>query len=95
MCQQGVLGDEKHIVFACPALQDLRDRYENLFRAPQGGAMILSCGRMTSLVLLGSLTHAPKECKHQLALLWGTRHLMSPELAGKDLMLILLLLDSQ
>ena len=65
------------------------------FRAPQGGAMILSCGRMTSLVLLGSLTHAPKECKHQLALLWGTRHLMSPELAGKDLMLILLLLDSQ
>ena len=32
MCQQGVLGDEKHIVFECPALQDLRDRNQNLFR---------------------------------------------------------------
>ena len=41
LCQQGVLGDEKHIVFECPALQDLRDRYENLFQAPQGDAMIL------------------------------------------------------
>ena len=25
----------------CPALQDLRDRYENLFQAPQGDAVIL------------------------------------------------------
>ena len=40
-CQQGVLGDEKHIVVECPALQDSRDRYENLFQAPQGDAMIL------------------------------------------------------
>ena len=41
LCQQGILGDEKHIVFECPALQDLRDRYANLFQAPQGDAMIL------------------------------------------------------
>ena len=41
MCQQGVLGDEKHLVFECPALQDLRDRNKNLFEAPQGDAMIL------------------------------------------------------
>ena len=41
MCQQGVLGDEKHLLFECPALQDLRDRYENLFQAPQGDAMLL------------------------------------------------------
>ena len=41
MCQQGVLRDEKHLVFECPALQDLRDRYENLFQAPQGDAMTL------------------------------------------------------
>ena len=41
MCQQGVLGDEKHLLFECPALQDLRDRYENLFQAPQGHAVIL------------------------------------------------------
>ena len=41
LCQQGVSGDEKHLVSECPALQDLRDRYENLFQAPQGDAMIL------------------------------------------------------
>ena len=40
-CQQGVLRDAKHLVFECPALQDLRDRYENLFQAPEGDAMIL------------------------------------------------------
>ena len=38
------------------------------------------------LVLLGLLTHAKKECTHQPALPCGTRHLISPELAGKDVM---------
>ena len=33
--------------------------------------------------------HAQKECTHQLALPWGTRHLISPELAGKDAMILL------
>ena len=41
LCQQGVFGDEKHIVFECPASQDLRDRYEDLEQAPQGDTMIL------------------------------------------------------
>ena len=41
MCQQGVLGDEKHLLFECPALQDLLNRYENLFQAPHGDAVIL------------------------------------------------------
>ena len=41
MCQQGVLGDDKHLVFEYPALQDLRDRNKNLFQAPHGDAMIL------------------------------------------------------
>ena len=41
LCQRGVLGDEKHLVFECPALQDLRDTNKNLFRAPHGDAMIL------------------------------------------------------
>ena len=36
----GVLGDGKHLVFECPALQDLRDGSENLFQAPQGDSMI-------------------------------------------------------
>ena len=43
LCQQGhpgVSGGGKHIVFECPALQDLRDRYGNLFQTPQGDAMI-------------------------------------------------------
>ena len=31
------------------------------------------------LVLLDLLMHAQKECTHQLALPWGTRHLISPE----------------
>ena len=39
MCQQSVLGDEKHLLFDCPALQDLRDRNKNLFQAPQCDAM--------------------------------------------------------
>ena len=43
------------------------------------------------LVLLIILTHAEKECIRQLALLWGTRHFISPELAGKDVMVLLLL----
>ena len=41
MCQQGVLGKEKHLVFECPALEDFRDRNKNLFQAPHGDAMIL------------------------------------------------------
>ena len=41
MCQQGVLGDEKHLVFECPALQDLRNRNKKLFKAPHGEAIIL------------------------------------------------------
>ena len=35
--------------------------------------------------------HAEKEYTHQLALPWGTRHLISPDLAGKDVMDFLLL----
>ena len=27
-------------MFECPALQDLRDRYENLLQAPQGDAIV-------------------------------------------------------
>ena len=26
MCQHRTIGDEKHLVFECPALQDLRDK---------------------------------------------------------------------
>ena len=31
LCQTGNLGDEQHAVFECPALQGIKDRYNNLF----------------------------------------------------------------
>ena len=64
-------------------------------RHPSSGdesAAFSSCG-MTSLVLLGVFTHAKRNCTKQLALeevLWGTTHLISPELAGRDVMCLLL-----
>ena len=39
---------------------------------------------LTLSVLLDLLTHVDADFTHQLALLWGTRHLISPELARKD-----------
>jgi hypothetical protein len=32
-CAQQVIGDERHLVFECPVLQFLRDRYRGLFGA--------------------------------------------------------------
>ena len=34
-------GDEKHLVFECPALQDLPDKRPHLFEGPQADAMVL------------------------------------------------------
>ena len=41
MCAQRVIGDEKHMVFECPALQDLRDKRPHLFAGSQAGAMVV------------------------------------------------------
>ena len=76
-------------------LHYLRDRHEKLFQAPQGHVDAMIIFRITSLmafVCLDLLTHAWKECTHQLqlALPWGSRHLFSPELPGKDVMILLL-----
>ena len=48
----------------------------------------------TLLVLLSLLTHVYEECTYQLALPWGTRHLISPELAGKNVLNLFFLLSS-
>lgn len=73
LSQQGVLGDEKHIVFECPALQDLRDG----MRTPQGDAMmwqddIIGVARFFDAYLQIVYTSAGPPL--------GARHLISPEL---------------
>lgn len=45
MCEQGVLGDEKHLVCECPAMRDLRGRYEHLFQTPRSDGMFLFIGQ--------------------------------------------------
>ena len=35
------VGDEKHLVFECPALQDLRAKRPHLFEGTQADAMVL------------------------------------------------------
>ena len=44
-------------------------------------------------MLPGLLTHACKECTHQLALPCGARHLITPKFAGQILTILLLLLQ--
>ena len=34
LCGVGSLGDEKHLVFECPHLQTIRDKYPGLFGVP-------------------------------------------------------------
>ena len=41
MCQHRTIGDEKQVVFECPALQDLRDKGPHLFEGTQADAMVL------------------------------------------------------
>ena len=66
---QGVLGDENHLMYECPALQicviGMRTCFKHLKVMPccssctyVHASCTCTCGRMTSLVLLGLLTHA-------------------------------------
>ena len=77
----------------CSRLDNIK--YEKLFQAPQFMPKFSPCGRIPALVLLNLLTHALEECTHQLVLLWGTGHdqLIGPELAGKDVVFFLPLLQ--
>ena len=42
MCQHNIIGDEKHMVFECLALQSVRDKRPRLFQGVHADAMVLS-----------------------------------------------------
>ena len=59
---------------------------------PLSNAMMLFVWPYTIVGVARLLMRAYKECTHPLALPWGTRHLISPKLAGKDVVILFLLL---
>ena len=61
---------------------------ENLFQAPQGERIIWQGDS------IGVARFIDACLERVLALSWGTRHLISPELAGKDVTILLLLLEA-
>ena len=65
-------------------------RNENLFQAPQHDAMTLFMWQ-EDIIGVARFIDACLECTHQLALPWGTRHLISRELAGTDVYVFFLL----
>ena len=73
-------------------MQDLRDRYQNLFQAPQGDAMLLFMWQDGIIGVARFIDACLEEGVH-ISLPWGTRHLISPELAGKDVKILLLFLE--
>ena len=56
-CAQQVLGDERHLVFECPALQSVRDRYPGLF----GAAIVTMQQFMWQLDIVG-VAHFVMDC---------------------------------
>ena len=70
--------------FECPALQDLHDRYETLFQASQGDAMILFMWQDDIIGVARSIDACFERVYTAAGPPVGTRHLISPELAGKD-----------
>ena len=75
------LGDEKHVVFGCPALASLRTTYQHPFVCAPTMRQFMwqrdTVGGAKFIIL------AWKQCM-QLALPLRARHLISPEVAGKD-----------
>ncbi len=56
-CAQQVIGDERHLVFECPALQSVRDRYPGLF----GAAIVTMQQFMWQLDIVG-VAHFVMDC---------------------------------
>ena len=77
ICQHRTIGDEKHLVFECPALQDLPDERPHLFEGAQADAMVLFMWQKDMISVVRLLIRAEKG---------SSTHLVSPEMAGKDAM---------
>ena len=50
-CQSGAIGDEKHLVFECSALQHVRDKYTQLLFAGQTVQQFMWQQSLTHVVL--------------------------------------------
>ena len=80
------MGDEKHLVFEYTAMQHVRHEYAELCEGPQGTAKILLM-RQDNLIGIALFINACfKSGIYQclLSLQLGARHLISPELARRD-----------
>ena len=76
MCQHRTVGDEKHLVIQCPALQDLqmRDQCPHLFKGTQADAMLLFLWRDDMIGVLRFID------EYLERILYTS---ISPEMAGK------------
>ena len=63
MCQHRTIGDEKHLVFECPALQALPDKCPHLCEGMQADAIVLS---MWQDDMIGVVRHISKCIKRVL-----------------------------
>ncbi len=80
----GNLGDEQHLVFECPALQGVEDRYNGQFGImPQH--RFSSCSNMTLVRLRNSSKNV---WTHTVTLALRARHQMSSKWAGSDTKLL-------
>ena len=68
-------GDEQHVVFECPGLQDIRDRYQNLFG--EHAATMLQFMWQDDIRGVASLSKNAWEYIMALTLM-GVRHLINP-----------------
>ena len=82
--------DLSYLFIGCPALQELRDRYENLPQAPQPDAIFLfmRCHYWCCSIYIHMFRKRVHICWPPV----GGQASKSPELTGKHLVILLLLL---
>ena len=59
LCDQRALGDERHMVFECPALQGVRDKYAALFVAVDGASTMQQFMWQQNVI---GVAHFVKDC---------------------------------